>query len=254
MTQQSLLSKNSSTIVWTCFVAVLAADAILPGPSFAVLCLPVFFAFLALVNPRYPWPFAIAAACVLVGAWLLEQGLQTGASSEPLANYRLVDRLILSVGILLASGVHPRIQLIHDKIVDLGRGQVSGSTDPGGPALLASLRRTVLAASTLTLVAVFLIDAVSPRNVNMGALYLLPVYWASALERPGVVLAFLLPAAGLSGAGYFLGPSSTVLPIPGDVLLERLISIGVLLVTAVVLSVYSFLRRRKRQSSHSVVQ
>src|SRR5512140_3035273 len=93
----SFVAAHRSEVLWTLFVAIAAADVVLPGPSFSVFCLPVFFAVLVLVRPRAPWPLAAAAACFLLGAWLLEQGLSSGTGSESLDAYRITDRVRISV-------------------------------------------------------------------------------------------------------------------------------------------------------------
>ena len=221
-----MISSHRSTILWIAFVAIAAADVVLPGPSFSVLCLPVFFAFLVLVRPKYPWPLASAAACFLIGAWLLEQGLRTGDGSDPLAPYRIADRLLITLAIFLVTAVHARLLRIHD------------AADPAGETGLAALKRGVLGLSVLLLLAVFVADAFTPRNWNLGTLYLLPVLSASALRRP-LLLAGLVPvAAGLSVLGFLYGPPSSVLPEPSGVLLERAITILALLVSGAVLTAY----------------
>src|SRR5450830_1180420 len=74
----AFLTTHRSGLLWTLFVAIATADVVLPGPSFSVFCLPVYFAVLVLVRPHAPWPLAFAAVFFLVGAWLLEQGMQPG--------------------------------------------------------------------------------------------------------------------------------------------------------------------------------
>jgi hypothetical protein len=234
----SFLTAHRSGLLWTLFVAIAAADVVLPGPSFSVFCLPVFFAILVLVRPRYPWPLASAAACFLVGAWLLEQGLYSGAASESLIDYRIADRLLISLSIVLITSVHSRLHRIHDNVAQLRRQKALGRFDAAGEGDLVTLKRFVMGLSLVTLAIVFAVDAVTPKNWNIGTLYLLPVLWASSLRRP-LLLAGLVPvAAGLSVLGYYLGPPSTVVPEPSVVLLERVITIFAVLVSGVVLTVY----------------
>jgi hypothetical protein len=245
----SFLAAHRSGLLWTLFVAIAAADIVLPGPSFSVFCLPVFFAVLVLVRPRYPWPLASAAACFLVGAWLLEQGLYSGTASESLTDYRIADRLLISLSIVLVTSVHSRLHRIHDNVAQLRRQKALGRFDAAGEGDLVTLKRFVLRLSLVTLAIVFVVDAVTPRNWNIGPLYLLPVLWASSLRRP-LLLAGLVPvAAVLSVLGYFLGPPSTVVPEPSVVLLERVIAVLAVLVSGVVLTVY-FARNERSGNGH----
>ena len=226
------------TLLWIAFVAIAAADVLLPGPSFSVFCLPVFFAFLVLVRPRYPWPLASAAACFLIGAWLLEQGLRTGPEAEPMAAYRIADRLLITLAILLVTGVHARLHPIHDTLAEFQRRRAARQGGLASPEPEPVPGRSVLFLSLATLAVIFAIDAVTPRNWNIGTLYLLPVLWISSLRRPLLLALFVPAAALLSASGYVLGPPSQVLPEPTAVLLERAISILALLVSGLVLTVH----------------
>jgi hypothetical protein len=239
------LIRHQSTLLWITFVAIAAADVVLPGPSFSVFCLPVFFAFLVLARPRYPWPLTSAAACFLLGTWLLEQGLRSSEETALLDKYHLADRLLISLAILLVTAVHARVQRIHDDVAALHRRKADGTIDALGDFRLAALRSNVVGASLVTLAVVFGLDAITPRELNVGTLYLLPVLWASSIERP-LVLAVLVPlAAGLSMGGFFLGPSSMIVPEPAIILLERIITILAVLGAGIVLIVYSVRQGRK---------
>ena len=106
------------------------------------------------------------------------------------------------------------------------------------------MKRAILGFSLVTLAAVFAADLLTPRNWNLGALYLLPVLWVSSLGRP-FLLAWIAPVAGLlSALGYFLGPPSTVIPEPANTLLERAITVMAVVLSGVVLAVY-FARLRR---------
>ena len=234
-----------SRVLWMTFFAIATADIFIPGPSFSVFCLPVFFAFLVLVRPKYPWPLASAASCFLVGAWLLEQGLGQETAGDALAAYRLADRVMLSAAILLLTAVHARIQAVHDEALALYADRSAGKLAPGRIAKLRSLRWTVIGVSLLTLTVVTGLDILTPRNWNFGPLYLLPIFWASALERP-LLLAWLTPlAAALSLAGYYIGFASSLQPEPGTVYTERFISIVALLLTGAILAAYALRKRRE---------
>ncbi len=234
----SFLIGHRSELLWALVATIAAADVVLPGPSFSVFCLPVFFAFLVLVRPKYPWPLACAAACFLIGAWLLEQGMRSGEGSESLTDYRIADRLLISLSIMAVTAVHSRLHRIHDDVAQLRRQKALGQGNAAGEGDLVTLRRAVLGLSLVTLSIVFAVDAVTPQNWNIGTLYLLPVLWASSLRRP-ILLAGLVPlAAGLSFLGYFFGPPSSVVPEPSTVFLERAITILAVLVSGIVLTIY----------------
>ena len=243
------LTAHRSGLLWTFFVGIAAADVVLPGPSFSVFCLPVYFAVLVLVRPHAPWPLAFAAVLFLVGAWLLEQGMQPGTGTESLADYRIADRLLISLAIVLVTLLHSRLHRIHDGVARLRHQNAVGRFDAAGQGDLVTLKRIVMGLSLVTLAIVFAVDAVTPKNWNIGTLYLLPVLWASSLRRP-LLLAGLVPvAAGLSVLGYYLGPPSTVVPEPSVVLLERVITIFAVLVSGVVLTVY-FARNERSGNAH----
>ncbi len=238
------LAVHRSGLLWSLFFSIAAADIFLPGPSFSVFCLPAFFAVLVLVRPRAPWPLAAAAACFLVGAWLLEQGLAPGGGAESLATYRIADRLMISVAIVLVTSIHSRLHRVHDDVTEMDRQKALGRLDPAGEDDLTAMKRAILGLSLVTLAVAFAVDLFTPRNWNLGALYLLPVLWASSLGRPLLLAGFAPVVALLSAAGFLYGPPSSVIPEPANVLLERAITILAVLASGTVLVVY-FTRKGK---------
>lgn len=241
-----------SRVLWTTFFVIAIADIFIPGPSFSVFCIPVFFAFLVVVRPRSPWPLASAAACFLVGAWLLEQGLSHEGTGDELAAYRLADRVLISVAILVLTAIHSRLQLLHDEVVPLYADRSAGRLAAADADTFRSHRATVITLSLLTLAVISGLDVVTPRNWNFGPLYLLPVLWASALERP-LHLAWLTPlAAALSIAGYYLGTASSLLPEPSTVFTERVITIVTLVLSGAVLVGYALWKGQKTGSERNV--
>jgi hypothetical protein len=100
------------------------------------------------------------------------------------------------------------------------------------------MKRAILGLSLAALAIVFAVDAVTPRNWNVGTLYLLPVLWASSLGRPLLLAGIVPAAAALSALGFYLGPPSTVLPEPSTIFLERAITIAAVLVSGAVLTAY----------------
>jgi hypothetical protein len=164
-----------------------------------------------------------------------------------MASYRIADRLLITLAIFLVTAVHSRLHRIHDDVAELGRRKAHGQIDPAGEGDLAAMKRAVLGLSLVTLAVVFIVDAVTPRNWNIGTLYLLPVLWASSLRRP-LLLAGLVPvAAALSVLGFYWGPPSTVLPEPSNIFLERGITVLALLASGAVLTVYFAGMRKGRE-------
>jgi hypothetical protein len=188
-----------------------------------------------LMSGRERWAWLAAAVTILL-TYAVHIDQVHGFSPETwrqMADYRLLDRTFVAVAILAITafyrsgkGTIEELKTLHDDMED---GRIN-SSDEITLAYLESRNGVVAIVLALGL---FVLDIFSPRNVNVAILYVVPVLGAFTLRSRWVLVTVVAITLVASGAGYYLGPMSTVLPEPPSVALNRVVTaLTVLLVGA----------------------